>query len=212
MRQHVNPLSRFFQIESELPQPSELFENHSLPIHLDLGCARGRFLLNMASAHRNWNYIGFDIRETLVVSAEEERNQLNLDNLKFLFCNVNVSLDPWLSRIKSNSVKIVSIQFPDPWFKMRHKKRRVLNSSLLFSLAKNLDEGSKLFLQTDILDVMEGMNNFIDASNFFERKDNDKKLFSMDNPFPFSTEREKYVIKKAKPVYRQIYFRNSIKV
>ena len=45
MRQHVNPLSRFFQIEKQLPRPHELFANIHLPIHLDIGCAKG-FLVN----------------------------------------------------------------------------------------------------------------------------------------------------------------------
>ena len=73
MRQHVNPLSRFFQIEKELPAPNELFENIDLPIHLDIGCARGKFLLQMASTHKDWNFLGMEIREPLVIAAEKER-------------------------------------------------------------------------------------------------------------------------------------------
>ena len=49
MRQHVNPLSRFFQLPLELPAPQELFEHPNLPIHLDIGCARGFFLLELAA-------------------------------------------------------------------------------------------------------------------------------------------------------------------
>ena len=48
MRQHVNPLSRFFQIKKDLPSPNELFANIDLPIHLDIGSARGGFLLKLA--------------------------------------------------------------------------------------------------------------------------------------------------------------------
>ncbi len=140
MRQHVNPLSRFFQIKKELPAPNELFENIDLPIHLDIGCARGKFLMEMASSNRNWNYLGFEIRESLVLSAEKERIDLGINNLRYLFCNVNVSLGGWLSSLKNNQVKVVSIQFPDPWFKLRHKKRRVINESLVYLLAKNFNE------------------------------------------------------------------------
>jgi len=210
VRQHVNPLSRFFQIEKELPAPNELFENIDLPIHLDIGCARGKFLMEMASSNRNWNYLGFEIRESLVLSAEKERIDLGINNLRYLFCNANVSLPGWLSSLKTNQVKIVSIQFPDPWFKLRHKKRRVINDSLIDLLARNLDEGSKIFIQTDVVDVMKEMSNIIDLSQYFEEFKSQLPL--KVNPFNIATEREKYAIINKLKIYRKIYFRNSIKV
>ncbi len=209
MRQHVNPLSRFFQIKKELPAPNELFTNIDLPIHLDIGCARGKFLLEMASSNRNWNYLGFEIREPLVISAEKQRIDLEINNLSYLFCNVNISLDAWLSSLKNNQVKMVSIQFPDPWFKLRHRKRRVVNESLVYSLAKYLDADSKIFIQTDILDVMTDMSSIIESSNYFYGISN--KLFSIDNPFNIYTEREKYAIKNNLKIYRNLYYRNQIK-
>lgn len=210
MRQHVNPLSRFFQIEKELPAPNELFENIDLPIHLDIGCARGKFLMEMASSNRNWNYLGFEIRESLVLSAEKERIDLGINNLRYLFCNANVSLPGWLSSLKTNQVKVVSIQFPDPWFKLRHKKRRVINDSLIDLLARNLDEGSKIFIQTDVVDVMKEMSNIIDLSQYFEEFKSQLPL--KVNPFNIATEREKYAIINKLKIYRKIYLRNSIKV
>ena len=122
MRQHVNPLSRFFQRNLILPTAADLFEKKDLPIHLDIGCARGKFLLEMAIANKEWNFIGLEIRESLVIAAEKERVGLGLDNVKFLFCNANMSLSNLLSKTKPNQLKKVSIQFPDPWFKNRHRK------------------------------------------------------------------------------------------
>ncbi len=209
MRQHVNPLSRFFQLDNELPKANKLFDNCDLPIHLDIGCARGRFLLDMASATPMWNFLGLEIRESLVIASEMERIQFNINNLKFLFCNANVSLDAWLASFEKRKVEMVSIQFPDPWFKLRHRKRRVLNSSLVLSMARNLDEGSKLFIQTDILEVMEDMVQQIESSQFYDKALEDNFSFTMENPFPFCTEREIYVQKKGLPIYRQLYLRNS---
>ncbi len=210
MRQHVNPLSRFFQIAKELPAPNELFDNSDLPIHLDIGCARGKFLLEMASSNKNFNFLGLEIRESLVLAAEKERNDLEINNLKYLFCNVNVSLEGWLASLLSNQVKIVSIQFPDPWFKMRHRKRRVFNDSFVYLLAKYLDEGSKIFIQTDVFDLIQEMSVLLDSSNYFE--DINNKSFLIDNPFEIYTEREIYAIKENLDIFRKIYYRNSIKL
>ena len=53
VRQHVNPLSRFFQQARPLPPADALFSQPELPLHLDIGCARGRFLLAMAQRARS---------------------------------------------------------------------------------------------------------------------------------------------------------------
>ena len=54
----------------------------------------------------------------------------------------------WLFQIKA-----VTVQFPDPHFKTRHKKRRVVNPDLVNSLAKHLAEGTLVFLQSDVQEL-----------------------------------------------------------
>ncbi len=206
MRQHVNPLSSFFQTANEIPQPESLFSTNGLPIHLDIGCARGKFLIGMASSNKRSNFLGLDIREPLVNSAEKERVELGLDNLKFVFCNANISLNEWFKNLKGHPVNTVSLQFPDPWFKNRHNKRKVLNDCLISLLARNLKKGSQIFLQTDVLSVMEDMINIIDNSKCFHSKN--IELNALKNPFDICTEREKYAIQKGLAVYRKIYTRN----
>ena len=78
----------------------------------------------MAMSQSQRNYLGVEIRKSLVVAAEKERQELGLTNLRFLFCNANVSLNNWLSNLSIDLLESVSIQFPDPWFKRRHQKRR----------------------------------------------------------------------------------------
>ena len=73
VRQHVNPLSRFFQLERSLPPPAELFANPAQPIQLDIGCARGRFLLALAQQQPGTNHLGVEIRRPLVDAAEADR-------------------------------------------------------------------------------------------------------------------------------------------
>ena len=208
MRQHVNPLSSFFQKPIELQDFNSLFVNNELPIHLDIGCARGQFLIEMALLNPNWNYVGVEIRSPLILSAQKERDRLKLQNLHFLYCNVNVSLPNWLRKIREGKLKRVSIQFPDPWFKRRHHKRRVLQPSLLLSLAKTLGPGSELFIQSDILSVIQPMINLVEASKCFSNIQSNTSQFLSFNPFAIATEREIYALSKKKTIYRVLYFRN----
>ncbi len=211
MRQHVNPLSRFFQLPLKLPAPTALFENANSPIHLDIGSARGKFLLEMASAEPNWNYLGVEIRRPLVDAANYEKELLELSNVHFLFCNANVSLQEWLSLLPKDLLHQVSIQFPDPWFKKRHKKRRVLQPKLLMSLSSALKPGGKLFIQSDLLDVVMPMVELINKSGYFHHLiESEAQGFLDYNPMPFSSERERYVMNQGLPIYRALFERNSV--
>ena len=209
MRQHVNPLSRFFQLPLSLPSNSILFKKSHYPIHLDIGSAKGEFLIELASNYPNWNFLGLEIREPLVSSSERKRKQLGLQNLKFLFCNVNISLDEWLSDLDLDQLKRVSIQFPDPWFKRKHLKRRVFKKSLLNSIARYMSKNGELFIQSDIFKLIEYMSNSIDDSIYFDRKVVMGEKWLEKNPYEVLTDRESFVLKHNLPIYRAMYVRNS---
>ena len=209
MRQHVNPLSHFFQLPLSLPSNSILFSNSHVPIHIDIGSAKGEFLIELASKYPNWNFLGLEIREPLVSSSERKRKQLGLLNLKFLYCNVNISLDEWLSDLDLNQLKRVSIQFPDPWFKRKHLKRRVLTKSLLNSIARSISKDGELFIQSDISKLIEYMTNIIDESIYFDRKILKGLKWLDKNPYEVTTDRESFVLKQNLPIYRAMYIRNS---
>ena len=210
MRQHVNPLSQFFQLPLSLPSKSILFKESQYPIHLDIGSAKGEFLIELASKFPKWNFLGLEIREALVSSSERKRQKLELQNLRFLYCNVNVSLDEWLSDLAFAQLKRVSIQFPDPWFKRKHIKRRVLKKNLLDSIARHMSKDGELFIQSDILNLIESMTSVIESSKYFDRRYVKGVKWLDENPYEASTDRESFVLKKNLPIYRAMYIRNSI--
>jgi len=209
VRQHVNPLSRFFQQPRALPPPAELFSAPDQPLHLDIGCARGRFLLALAQLQPGRNHLGVEIRRALVDAAEADRQALGLGNLHYVFCNANISLQDWLAALPTDLLERVSIQFPDPWFKKKHHKRRVLQPALLLALAEALAPGRELFIQSDVLAVITPMVQLIEASGGFDRPPEDNRPWRADNPLPVPTERETHVLGQGLPVYRVLYRRNS---
>ena len=209
MRQHVNPLSHFFQLPLQLPPPEALFQRPEQPIHLDIGCARGRCLLGLADLNPQWNHLGVEIRRPLVVSADRDAQAAEHGNVRVLFCNANISLEGWMDALPLDRLQRISIQFPDPWFKRRHRKRRVLQPGLLLAMAKALQPGRELFLQSDVLQVIEPMVALTELSSCFERPDEDSRPWRATNPLPVPTERERYVLTQQLPVYRVLYRRNT---
>ena len=104
----------------------------------------------------------------------------------------------------------MTIQFPDPWFKKKHHKRRVLQPELQLAIAAALAEGTALFVQSDVLAVIEPMVAVIEASGCFERPGGDARPWRTDNPLPVPTERERHVLAQDLPVYRVLYARNAL--
>ena len=122
---------------------------------------------------------------------------------------MNISLDKWLSDLDIDQLKRVSIQFPDPWFKRKHYKRRVLKKSLLTSIARTMSKDGELFIQSDILKLIEYMSHVIDDSIYFDKKVVRGFKWLKKNPYEVSTDRELFVLKKNLPIYRAMYIRNK---
>jgi tRNA (guanine-N7-)-methyltransferase len=209
VRQHVNPLSRYHQLSRPLPPAVELFACPHRPLHLDIGSARGRFLRAMAELHPQRNHLGLEIRRPLVELAEADRRAAALPNLHYRFANVNVSLPSWLAELAPGTLQLVTLQFPDPWFKKKHHKRRVLQPALLQALAAALPPGGELFLQSDVPAVIDPQVALVEASGAFERPAGGERPWLTANPLPVPTERERHVAALGLPIYRVLYRRNA---
>jgi tRNA (guanine-N7-)-methyltransferase len=207
VRQHVNPLSRQHQTPISSPNWNSVFQNPHQPLHLDIGCARGQFLLQMAQLQPDWNFVGVEIRDALVDFANQQRDEAQLQNLHYLSGNINVSLS---SLAFPDLLHCVTIQFPDPWFKQRHRKRRVVDEQFVQSLAHSMQLNGWVFLQSDVLAIAEQMRETLDRHPLFERT-HPAEPWLTENPFPVSTEREQVTIAQAKPVFRCCFRRIGLK-
>lgn len=202
VRQHVNPLSYKYRSLTPLPDWRSLYSNLDLPLHIDIGCARGSFVQQMAVQSPDWNFLGLEIREPLVAEANRQRDELGLTNLHYWFTNVNVSLSALLGSLPTGILKRVSIQFPDPWFKKRHLKRRVVQPELVEAIAKYLATGGEVFLQSDVEEVaIEMRDRFLEYPAFQLTS----PTWLPTNPFPVPTEREIATLKRDLPVYRCVF-------
>ena len=109
----------------------------------------------------------------------------------------------WLERlladIPEGRLRMITIQFPDPWFKKRHAKRRMVNSELVSSVVNKLAAGGAVFVQTDIEFLADQM------FTMFRADERLKEVEISSNPFPVKTEREAAVEAKCLPIYRAMW-------
>ena len=206
MRQHVNPLSKYFQEIESISQLDQIFKDPDLPTHLDIGCASGEFLYQLAEQNKNWNYLGIEIREKLIINAKCKLKDEKIDNLCFVFGNADTFVKDWIYKYPDYIIKSVSINFPDPWFKKKHHKRRIIQAEFLNRLSLIMSNKSLLFLKSDVEELHHYMNSLISNSLIFETVKN-KNLNYLDtfNPLKIKTEREKYATSKQLTIYEKIY-------
>lgn len=111
---------------------------------LEIGMGRGRFILTSASLDPDTCYLGLELRAEMVMQALERVEQVP-DNLYFL--QLNAELLPEL--FAPGEIDRLYINFPDPWPKSRHAKRRLTAPSFLALYRQVLKEGGQLLFKTD---------------------------------------------------------------
>ena len=208
MRQHVNPLSSNFNQIERIPSLSEMFDDSKSNLHLDIGCAAGEFLFDLALVNTSWNYLGIEIREKLVKTAKLKAREREINNLYFVFGNAYNILNDVQNKFIIKNVKSISFNFPDPWFKKRHYKRRVVQPEFINILSNSLQKGSLIFIKTDVKDLFDYMDCTISSNLNFKKIDAKNFNYSQSfNPCEVKTNREKYVIVNQLEVYKRIYMK-----
>ena len=215
-RQHVNPLASQYQMQTPLSDawPTDVFDDMTRSLHLDIGCSKGGFLLDIADKQPGKNYLGVEIRPVVAEFAQARVAKRGFTGtLNFVGCNANVDLDRLLTRYDSNgggALDFVSIQFPDPHFKTQHNKRRVVTTLLVQTLAKFMVPDAVIFLQSDIQEVLDDMRlKFRDFDQYFEDEVKDVEEYMPENYLGIPTERETSVIERDLPVFRTIFRRTT---
>lgn len=149
------------------------------PLGLEIGFGSGHHLHHLAKARPDWNLIGLEVYRPGVGRLLQA---LAADRLS----HVRVALEDAQrfvqERIAPSSLAAVYIQFPDPWPKKRHHKRRLIQPDFIRMLAARLRPAGELQLATDwadyaahMLDVLEqtpGLVNTAGPGRFSERPPN----------------------------------------
>lgn len=133
-----------------------LFGNEQ-PIHLEIGCGKGRFVLGMAEMNPDVNYIAMELHEEVIAQALKKASQTGLKNVRFIRENANRVPDIFAE----GEIDRVYLNFSDPWPKARHYKRRLTYRGYLKLYSKVLKQGGELHFKTDNLSLFEfSLNEF----------------------------------------------------
>ncbi len=204
IRQHVNPLGLRYSVPRAQPLVRPEHLPADAPVEVELGCADAQFSFQLARKKPEMWVCGLEIREPWVARNLRRAAREGLDNLSFGYVNLNVDLD---RVFVPHSVDRFHLLFPDPWFKDKHKKRRVVEPSLCQTVIEQLRPGGELHIASDVFEIA------LEAMAEIEGSDEPWPFcnlagpwsFWRGNPFPVASRREDTTLRRGQRVWRLRY-------
>ncbi len=131
----------------ELPESFwfEIFANRA-PVAIEIGPGLGEFLEVIASREPGWNFFAVEQSRTRARAVQARIDRAQLGNARVLAAPAECVL----AILPDQSVDRFYIQFPDPWWKRRHKRRRLMTAELVAELTRVLRTGSIVEFITDV--------------------------------------------------------------
>jgi len=160
-----NSSPTFLPWEDNDPAPSwsEIFGNNN-PIALEIGCGVGDFVLQMAALHPDLNFIALDFYNKGCIKTCKRIDKSDLKNVRVLRAEARSFIE---ACIPAESLRMVIINCPDPWPKLRHRKRRLVNTGFATYLSKFMAQSADFYFATDFVDYGLDVAAFMDIQPGF---------------------------------------------
>ncbi len=132
----------------------ELFGNDN-PIHMEIGMGKGKFIMRMAQAHPDINYIGIEMYSSVLVRAVELAEAADDDTRSGNFVFIRMDARELCDVFEKGEAERIYLNFSDPWPKERHAKRRLTSKEFLKRYEQILPGGAIVEFKTDNCDLFE---------------------------------------------------------
>lgn len=168
------------------------------PLEVELGFGRPHFLFERAHEAPERDIVGIEWKGRWVQHANRRRRREGRRNLCAIHGNA------WLlfgALFAPGSLDRVYLNFPDPWWKSRHQKRRIINDTFATLLGSRLQEGGSVLVQTDVASLLEQILEHLESAEGLVNPYGPGRLCA-DKPTSARSHREKKCIDIGVPVFR----------
>lgn len=187
----------------------QTFSNPKLPLYVELGTGKGRFISQMAEMHPAYNFVGFERQIGVIYYAAKKVGDAEpfLENVKLVLGDITNIEELFVP----GEVDCFFINFCDPWPKARHEKRRLTYRSYLNRYASLLASNGKIIFKTDNRDLFDfSVEEF--KSMKWELSDINYDLHAAPVEGDVKTEYEEKFSKKGNKICRLVAHRPTITV
>ena len=147
-------LSAYLKVFDELPNPwdAEQLFGRPAPLEVEVGSGKGLFLVGAAAERPEHHFLGLEIAGKYARFAAARVARRGLKNAVLV---AGDALRVFHELLPNESLAAVHVYFPDPWWKARHRKRRVMKESFLRDVERTLAAGGRLHFWTDVRDYFD---------------------------------------------------------
>ena len=125
----------------------ELIYGNAHPVHVEVGSGKGAFIVESAQRMPERNFLGIEVMGPNARYAASRLERAGLRNARIIKADAGKL---FRSGIPPGSVSGIHIFFPDPWWKKRHHKRRVMTPAFVADCRRALRSGGLIDLATDV--------------------------------------------------------------
>jgi tRNA (guanine-N7-)-methyltransferase len=172
-------------------------------VEVEIGSGKGLFLVTAAMQQPGRNFFGIEIARKFAQFTAGRLARCSLRNARVARADARVVFREWL---EPGSVAAVHIYFPDPWWKRRHKKRRIFTETLVHQIACALVPGGELHVASDVEEYFLQMQTLITADTAFQSIESTK---SCDPEQSDLTNFERKYRRVGRPIWRADYRLNQ---
>ncbi len=136
--------------------PAEIFGREApldnKPLEIEVGSGKGLFLQNAAMAQPEHNFLGVEVSAKYARFTAARLSKREIGNAMSVHGD---GLKLFREMVPDNSLEAVHVYFPDPWWKRRHRSRRVLNEAFLTDVVRTLRPLGRLHFWTDVQEYFD---------------------------------------------------------
>lgn len=188
----------------QLPNPwntGALFTNADAPLEVEVGSGKGHFLHDVSQVHPDHNYLGIEIAKKYAAYCAAQLIRDGITNAAMVSGD---ALPLFNELFPENSLAAVHVYFPDPWWKKRHRKRRVMQMELVRRCECCLVPGGKLHFWTDVEEYFQTVMDMMAAESSLKGP-----FDPMADESTWRTHFEKRTMQEGRPVYRSYFVKES---
>jgi tRNA (guanine-N7-)-methyltransferase len=199
IRQHVDPRGMYFTQFRGVRPPLD-----GRPVEVEIGCADAQFLFERAAHAPERLFVGLEIREEFV-ELVNKRAKEQAAPVHAVFCHAQLHLT---EVFPPGSVDRVYVNFPDPWFKRKHRDRRMIDSVLAEGIAVVARAGAEILVQTDVWDIALDALVTFESDERFANMAGEWSFWRGGNPYQVRSWREQNAEETGLPIWRMRYARS----
>jgi tRNA (guanine-N7-)-methyltransferase len=177
-----------------------LFGNTN-PVEVEVGFGKGLFLMTAGEARPHVNFLGIEILRKYQLAAATRLAVKKIGNVKLACADARVLLR---DRVSAGSVQALYVFFPDPWWKQRHRKRRLFTLEFVEIVGRALQPAGRFHIVTDVEEYFDMVKQVVGSATLF-RPAPPLEPTQPKHDLDYLTNFERKFRKEGRPIYRAAY-------